>query len=415
MTCSPLPEYRVPCRARRGLVFRRLPMIAVLTLVLLTLAPPGAWAQYDAVPRPPGNIPRPPANVGGSASAANRDAGRDAGGPFLGLWNPFAPLFRPSAPPPPPPSVVQPAIKTPPVEPEGQVYASADEAVAGRKQPPLAFVLVMGDRVATQLAKGLADGYVGDKGAPAVIGRTDEDSGFLRGETAQVVDWVAKWPDAFAAARPGAVILALGSNDLRPIRDGEAYAEPLTERWSDLYTRRLADLLAAMRKRTPNIILMGLPPVQNPATSADYEKLNELLKSHAAKAGVTFVSVWDGFVDEDGKYVPYGAAVDGQRRRLRLNDGVRFTRAGARKLAFFVQKDLTRLLADYDRQAQEARDLSGQSGKLRGANQLAGGSAPVPVSTTPSQAMKVLREGLPLAAPAGRADDFTWPPGGRMP
>jgi hypothetical protein len=46
-----------------------------------------------------------------------------------------------------------------------------------------------------------------------------------------------------------------------------------------------------------------------------------------------FVDVWDGFVDEDGRYAQSGPDYEGQIRRLRSGDGVHFTEAGTRKLA----------------------------------------------------------------------------------
>lgn len=357
--------------------------------------------------RPPGSIPRPPANVGGG------------GGGLFGGWNPFAPLFPPQQQQ--PQQQVQPQAPKPPPEPEGTVYSSADEAVQGKKQPPTKFVLVIGDRMGAQFAKGLADAYVPEKGSPAVIARTDDDSGYLPGETPDITDWMAKWPEAVNAARPGVTVVSLGANDIHPIRDGDTQVEPFTDRWAELYGKRLDDFLAALRARVGNVVVVGLAPVQNAATMADYERLNDILKSHAAKAGVIFANVWDGFVDEDGKYTASGAAVDGQRRRLRLNDGIRFTRAGARKLAFFAQKDISRILSEVEQMPDTGPGADGTRGPMSlndrprlGASALAGGTTPlpaaVPAAATASESLRALKEGLPAAAPAGRADDFTWPP-----
>jgi len=56
------------------------------------------------------------------------------------------------------------------------------------------------------------------------------------------------------------------------------------------------------------------------------------------KAGIVYVDVWDGFVDEDGRFAQSGPDFEGQTRRLRAGDGVHFTQAGARKLAHFVER-----------------------------------------------------------------------------
>ena len=391
-----------PVRARRG----RRTCAALMTAFLLAafipaLMPVGALAQE--VLRPPGMVPRPPANVPQN--------------PFnlFGGWT----LFNPQKPP-----EQAPAPKKPPPEPDGVVYDTADAAAQGKKQPPEKFVLVIGDGLGAQLAQGLADLYVTGRANPAVVGRTDDDMGALPPEQAGGPDLIARIPDAVAASRPSATILAVGSNDLRPLRDGDQMVEPLTDRWNELYGRRLDEVLAALRQRgAGGIMVVGTAPVQNPATSASYEKLNDLLRTHAARAGATFVPVWDGFVDEENKFAVFGAAVDGQRRRLRTSDGVKFTKAGARKLAFFTQKDVTRLLTDSKTDAPAGQPLpdgtqpaQSLSDGPRRANTLAGGSAaPLPAPAMPVSALagdtaRVLKDGAPLAPVAGRADDHSWPP-----
>ena len=59
------------------------------------------------------------------------------------------------------------------------------------------------------------------------------------------------------------------------------------------------------------------------------------IRSRAEKAGAIYIDVWDGFVDESGRFVVQGPDFEGQIRRLRVSDGVHFTKAGARKLAHY--------------------------------------------------------------------------------
>ena len=73
--------------------------------------------------------------------------------------------------------------------------------------------------------------------------------------------------------------------------------------------------------------------------------LDSLYRDVAGKAGITYVDVWDGFVDEAGRFVQKGPDFEGQIRQLRSSDGVYFTKAGARKLAHYVEREITRLLA----------------------------------------------------------------------
>ena len=104
-------------------------------------------------------------------------------------------------------------------------------------------------------------------------------------------------------------------------------------------------MLSAAKGRGTPVIWVGLPAVKGRQSTADASFLNELYRSHAARAGADYVDVWDGFVSESGEYTARGPDVDGQIRRLRTEDGVNFTRAGALKLAHFVEREINRILA----------------------------------------------------------------------
>lgn len=69
-------------------------------------------------------------------------------------------------------------------------------------------------------------------------------------------------------------------------------------------------------------------------------------KNWRERAGIVYIDVWDGFVDENGKYSNYGPDYEGQTRRLRSSDGVFFTKYGALKLAHYVERDLRRYMSN---------------------------------------------------------------------
>ena len=93
------------------------------------------------------------------------------------------------------------------------------------------------------------------------------------------------------------------------------------------------------------MLWVGLPAVRGAKATADMLFLDSLYRDAAGRGGVTYVDVWDGFVDEAGRFRQEGPDFEGQIRRLRSDDGVYFTRAGARKLAHYVEREITRLLA----------------------------------------------------------------------
>ncbi|MPZ37026.1 MAG: DUF459 domain-containing protein, partial [Rhizobiales bacterium] len=167
-------------------------------------------------------------------------------------------------------------------------------------------------------------------------------------------------------------------------------------------------------------------PQRNTRQSADAVYLNELYRTRAERAGIVYVDIWDGFVDEASRYVLQGPDFEGQIRRLRSGDGVYFTRAGARKLAHYVEREILRsLVARQTPVALPAPDpallQSGRSGSSRplagpvipltasiGGNELLGGGPTRQAGNDPL-ATRVLVRGEPVTAPAGRADNFVWP------
>ena len=78
--------------------------------------------------------------------------------------------------------------------------------------------------------------------------------------------------------------------------------------------------------------------------TADMLAFNDFYKSAATANGGEFVDIWNGFVDENGNFITTGPDINGQVVRLRGSDGINLTRAGRRKVAFYAEKPLKKLL-----------------------------------------------------------------------
>lgn len=201
------------------------------------------------------------------------------------------------------------------------------------------------------------------------------------------------------------------------------------ERWVELYGKKIEELANILKSKGVPVLWVGLPAVRGPKGTADALFLDSLYREGAAKAGITYVDVWDGFVDEAGRFLQKGPDFEGQIRQLRSYDGVYFTKAGARKLAHYVEREITRLLAGRsgpialpsepatpDTSAEPGkpapRPLAGPIVPLVAASistdQLLGGPGSRPAAVD-ALAAKTMVKGEPLAAPAGRADDYAWP------
>lgn len=354
----------------------------------------------------------------------------------------------------------------------------------GEQIGPTTSIVVMGDDMADWLAYGL-EGVFSDTPEVRVVRKNKLNSGLLRYDAKGDLDWWHVARDTLTQEKADYVVMMLGIGDRQAIRekdlakeadtkakdqqakdraaqdpqakeaekkDGQKPAKtnatdengtPLAQRakktggpaefrseeWEKIYSRRIDDTIAALKSKGVPVIWVGLPPIRGARSSSDAAYLNELYRARAERAGIKYVDVWDGFVDEAGKYSNYGPDYEGQKRRLRLSDGVFFTKAGAIKLAHYVEHELSPYMnnrvpvalpsgpfeaAPSDSKPTE-RPLMGpvipltrtpnkESDSLLGAP----GSSPVQGDAI---ATKVLAKGETVAAPLGRADNFAWPNG----
>ena len=215
-------------------------------------------------------------------------------------------------------------------------------AVVAVQKPPAAnphriTVAVFGDRMGGALAAGLQEN---DEADVTVLRATSDDAGLTRPDFAA---WLQSIHDGLPAQHAAAAVMVVGSNDRAPLQEPSGPIDPGTPAWQALYGTRVDAVAKLFHDAHVPLIWVGLPAVRNPEATADYVRLNGIVRDHASRNGAAFIDSWGGFTDDAGRYSPEGPDVDGQTAKLRRADGFGFTRAGARKLASFVEPDLTRL------------------------------------------------------------------------
>ncbi len=215
---------------------------------------------------------------------------------------------------------------------------------------------------------------------------------------------------------------------------GTVVHEFRSEKWGELYARRVDEMIGVLKAKGVPVLWVGLPPIRGTRATSDMVYLNDLYRGRAEKAGIVYVDVWDGFVDDAGNYNNYGADFEGQTRRLRTGDGVHFTKPGARKLAHYAEREIRRLmlaratpLASTPQEQEEpetkapptaaapglpprpiASPVMSLTAPRGGGDTLLGGASSRSAGAD-SVVQRVLVKGEAIEAPAGRADDFAWP------
>jgi len=291
-------------------------------------------------------------------------------------------------------------------------------------------VLVIGDFMASSLADGLQTAF---REAPGMVimKKANGSSGLVRDD---FYNWPQVLPAMLDDIQPAVAIIMIGSNDRQQLRQGKNRIPVGSELWNSQYIQRVELLAKAVRSRDIPLIWVGAPPYKSATMSADILAINGMFKTVVDDNEGEYVDIWDGFVDANGKFVYTGSDIKGQQVRLRTKDGIRMTRAGTRKLAFYLEKPIRRLLGNAANDAIAALgednqpDLTVQQpGKiamitrtnpigmtdpgLDGFSELLGETPTLPASLTPTPLDDLVLDGKTSAPPQGRADNFSWPNG----
>ncbi|WP_309084803.1 DUF459 domain-containing protein [Chelativorans sp.] len=275
-------------------------------------------------------------------------------------------------------------------------------------------VLVVGDFLASGLAEGLEAAYADAPGV-RVVDRSNGSSGFVRDD---YYDWNGEIGGIVEEVKPAVVVVMIGSNDRQQLNVNGESERPQTEAWRTEYARRATAFANSVKSAGVPLVWTGVPSFKSPSMSSDMLAFNDIYKQAAESAGGTFVDIWEGFVDENGAFLSTGPDMNGQPVRLRSSDGINLTEAGKRKVAFYVEKPVSKILGTavspdsgqpgvaaapqpgvasatpLDLTRTQPISLAGP--ELDGGSELLGGAPPPAASPDPEPKPK-----------PGRADDFS--------
>ncbi|MDX3976595.1 DUF459 domain-containing protein [Shinella sp.] len=299
--------------------------------------------------------------------------------------------------------------------------ATKPEPAAIEKLPDAKVVLVVGDFIAGSLGEGLIAAFEATPGI-VVERRTNGSSGIVRED---YYNWPTSLPTLITETKPALIVVSMGANDRQQMMVGGEKEKFRSEAWTKEYEARVARLATLARNSGKPMMWIGMPAFQSSAMTADMTTLNNIYRAGVEKAGGEFVDIWDGFVDENGKFVISGSDINGQQVRLRGSDGINFTKAGKRKLAFYVEKEIRRVLGDAaadgpglqgdlkdlvvtapaeDTEITKTQPISLADPALDGGTALLGGA--VIKGNGKSLREKLVEKGEIADAPLGRVDDF---------
>jgi len=294
-------------------------------------------------------------------------------------------------------------------------------------------ILVLGDFLANGAADGLSEAFAKSPGV-VIVDRTNGSSGLVRDD---YYNWIEQAPTIVEEVKPSIIVIQIGSNDRQQlVVNGEREAVRSVN-WLAEYERRTKQLIGILRARNTPLLWVGLPAFKSPAMTTDIVALNGVHRKLVELAGGEFIDIWDGFVDEEGKFIFTGSDINGQQVRLRGSDGINLTQAGRRKIAFYVEKSARRLLGDAaatgiaafssedfpeifmpPAPGENAAAITRTMPVAMTDPDLDGGSAllgdmPASASLVRSPRDIMVIDGVLPEPPQGRVDNYVWPRGNR--
>lgn len=133
--------------------------------------------------------------------------------------------------------------------------------------------------------------------------------------------------------------VSLRSSQGRRVRVG-------TEEWIAEYSRRVDLVMKAVRRAKAATYWVGLPILAKSSANEAAQLMNNVIRERAYLNGIKYIDIYAGFANEQSNFAAYGPDLDGKVRKLRLRNGIGFTRSGNRKLSNFVEQELRRDLVE---------------------------------------------------------------------
>jgi hypothetical protein len=306
-------------------------------------------------------------------------------------------------------------MRTAPVAPAEPVVQKLDNAQK---------ILIVGDFLAGGLGDGLTAAFETSPGV-VIEARSNVSSGLVRDD---YYNWPGELPKMIDELKPAMVVVMIGANDRQQMVTDAGKEKFRTDGWFTEYQRRVLAFGKEITSRKIPLLWVGLPAFESDSMTADAVQMNQLYRNQMESIGGEFVDIWDGFVDENGKFIVTGSDVNGQQVRLRTTDGINLTQAGRRKLAFYVEKPARRLLGTQaspdlvrldpgnlpaltlpTNPVEHTQPISLSDPNLDGGAELLGASKTPPVTLTKSPRDLLVEQGEMAPAPAGRIDDYRMP------
>jgi hypothetical protein len=199
-------------------------------------------------------------------------------------------------------------------------------------------VLIVGDSLGLDMGGALQDDLAGTGVVQAALDAR-ESTGLTRPD---YFNWPAELTSDLKTVAPQVVVVMIGANDAQDFL-GPPDVPYTSPQWNTMYAQRLAQFMALAGSGGATVIWVGMPPMQNPALSAQMADIDTLVQAQAAaaKPPVTYLSTFKSLGTPQGAYTAFATNSAGQVVNTRTPDGTHMTPGGSQVVAQQVIAQLT--------------------------------------------------------------------------
>jgi hypothetical protein len=191
-------------------------------------------------------------------------------------------------------------------------------------------VLIVGDSLGIDMGGPLQNDLANTGVVSAMLdGR--ESTGLTRPD---YFNWPAQLQSDINGAAPQVVVIMIGANDPQDFLGPPdvPYSSP---RWNPMYAARVDAFMQIAQSAGAIVLWVGMPPMQNPARSAEMADIDTVDQQEAARQvpPVDFISCTTLLGTAQGGYTPFITNGAGQVVNVRTPDGTHLTAAGGEVLS----------------------------------------------------------------------------------
>jgi len=155
-------------------------------------------------------------------------------------------------------------------------------------------------------------------------------------------------------------VLSFGANDMQGIFQDGRGAEFMSDRWKEIVSQRVGEVVQLLRSRGAAVYWVGLPRMREADYDRSVQQMNSFYTERMRALNVPFVDTVSASVDQNGAYAPYLTdPASGEKISARVNDGIHMTIPGyallTRALAERIKESVAQARAQAgSRQAEQS-------------------------------------------------------------